>query len=317
MNINEVIKKMKPEWVNELYKFLEEDQLRLHPAAEIFPKMNDNKINDLMQDIKQNGLIEDIDRIGDSILDGIHRYYSCKKIHVNPKFNELNLRGITPLNYVLSKNSMRRNLNSIQCVDVAIKAYNIVNENKEKLEKLKEGEEINSQIQKFIVARQINLKKIIAKKSGTTYLKLEQGLKIHDKAKNFPKIAEFWQKAKENNLPMEKVYNRIIKPENSKKTKQKQNIRIELKERKQENKKLKEKNHNLSEQINFVQGKYSTLLQNLKNIFEETEVNSQNLEINERFTKLMDKIKALIFKKKKKKIFPSVGDKRKAEIKLD
>lgn len=316
---NEVVKIMNPEWVHELYKFLEEDQLKLDPAAEIFPKMSDKKMNDLIQDIEQNGQLVDIDRIGDSILDGVHRYFACKKIGVRPKFKELNLRlGMTRLDYALSKNVLRRDLNSIQCVDVAVNAYYMIqaNINTERLEELKEGEEPNSKIQKIIAVREINLKKKIAKKSGTTYLKLEQGIEIYEKAKSFPKIAEFWQKAKDNNLPMDQVYNRVIKPENSKKTKRKRNVLVEINELKQENKKLKEKNHILNEQTNLVQDKYSTLLQNLKDIFEETEVN-QNLEINERFTILIDKIKELIFKRKKKKSFPSVADRRKAEIKLN
>lgn len=316
-----MVKKMNTEWVNELLIFLKEDQLKLHPAAEIFPKMSKNKINDLVQDIEQNGQIDTIDRIGDDILDGIHRYYCCKKIGIKPRFKELNLRNrMTPLDYVLSKNAMRRDLNSIQCVDVAVRAYYMViqaNEYKERLEKLKEGNEPNSVIQKILAVKQINLKKKIAKKSGTTYSKLEQGLEIHEKAKNFPKITEFWEKAKKNNLPMNLVYSRIIKPESQKKKKKtKQNVLSEVKELQQEKSEFKDKIYILNEQLKLVQDRYDTLLQNLKDIFKKTDINSQNLEINERFTILMDTIKELIVKKKKK-IFPSVADRRKAEIKLN
>ena len=113
---------------------------------------------------------------------------------------------------------------------------------------------------------------------------------------------------------MDQVYNRVIKPENSQKTKRKRNVLGEIAELKQENSKLKQKIYILKEQNKLVQDKYSKLLQYLKDLFEETEKNL-NLEINERFTILNDKIKELFFKKKKE-IFPTVADRRKAELKF-
>ena len=310
---------MKKKWVDELYKFLEEDNLKLHPVAEIFPKVSDNEIEILLNDIKTKGQLENIDRIGDMIIDGTHRYYVCKKLGIKPKFNELTLKSISELDYVFSKNYVGRKLNSIQCIDVAVKSFMLeqqTNTNTELIKKLKIEQKSNLQIQKVIAVREINAKRKFAKKFGMSNRKFEQGLEILEKAKNNPIIVEFWEKAKEKNLPIDHVYNKTIKPENSEKKNKKPNVSGEIKELQEINSDLKEKIYILKEQHKFVQDKYNTLLQNLKAIFKEINVNSRNLETNERFSTLLDKLKELIFKKKKI-TFPTVADLRKAELKLN
>lgn len=87
-----------------------------HPAADVFPLLPDDELEQLAIDIAQNGLEDPIElygRRGDElILDGRNRYLACLKAKVKPRF--VRWAGPDPVAHVLSRNLHRRHLNESQ-----------------------------------------------------------------------------------------------------------------------------------------------------------------------------------------------------------
>jgi hypothetical protein len=89
--------------------------LAVHPAADIFPLMNDDELQELAADIAENGLIHPImlDQESKLLVDGRNRLAACKIAGVEPAFESL-AAGEDPLAYIASANLMRRNLSKGQ-----------------------------------------------------------------------------------------------------------------------------------------------------------------------------------------------------------
>lgn len=83
--------------------------MKIHPAADLFPMMSDEELNDLAADIQANGLIHPI-IVDDEeqVIDGRNRLAACKLAGIKPTFEKLN--GQDPLAYIVSANLARRNL---------------------------------------------------------------------------------------------------------------------------------------------------------------------------------------------------------------
>lgn len=82
-----------------------------HEAANAFPLMDKGRYKDLLEDIKQHGLIEPITLCEGKILDGRNRYKACLEAGIEPKFREYDGN---PWNYVWSLNGQRRDLTADQ-----------------------------------------------------------------------------------------------------------------------------------------------------------------------------------------------------------
>jgi ParB-like nuclease domain len=84
-------------------------EMKVHPAADVFPMMSEEELADLAQDIKTNGqmlpIIVDKDNL---LIDGRNRLAACKLAEIEPRFESLN--GHDPLAYIASANLKRRNL---------------------------------------------------------------------------------------------------------------------------------------------------------------------------------------------------------------
>ena len=80
-----------------------------HPAADIFPMMNDDELAELTEDIRKNGLIEPITILDGKVLDGRNRAKACDMAGVPPKLN-IAVNMDYPVSFVLSKNLHRRQL---------------------------------------------------------------------------------------------------------------------------------------------------------------------------------------------------------------
>ncbi|MBK9442413.1 MAG: ParB N-terminal domain-containing protein [Comamonadaceae bacterium] len=94
------------------------DQLQFHPVSEIFPSMAQAEFDALVADITANGLREPIHVIGDSIIDGRHRYRACMQAGIEPQF--VVVPDGTDLNaLVISLNLRRRHLSESQRAIVA------------------------------------------------------------------------------------------------------------------------------------------------------------------------------------------------------
>jgi site-specific DNA-adenine methylase/ParB-like chromosome segregation protein Spo0J len=88
-----------------------------HPLAAIFPPMSDEELQELAEDIRQNGLREAIVRFEGKILDGRNRDRACRLIGTKAVYEDFN--GSDPAAFVLSKNIHRRNLQKGQRAAIA------------------------------------------------------------------------------------------------------------------------------------------------------------------------------------------------------
>jgi N6-adenosine-specific RNA methylase IME4 len=108
--------------------------------------MQPDELTDLVDDIKQNGLIEPIVLYEDKILDGRNRYLACGEAGVKPHYEYY--KGDEPVGYVISKNVQRRHLNGSQKAMIAsdIKPALEVEAEKRRLANLKQYDNTDSEL---------------------------------------------------------------------------------------------------------------------------------------------------------------------------
>jgi hypothetical protein len=83
--------------------------MEFHEAANIYPLMKGKAFDDLVKDIKANGLLEEIVTFKGKILDGRNRFRACGVAEVEPRFKEWDGEG-SPTSFVISHNGRRRHL---------------------------------------------------------------------------------------------------------------------------------------------------------------------------------------------------------------
>ena len=85
------------------------DEYQAHPAADLFPMLEEKRLQELADDIAANGQREAIRLYEGQILDGRNRYAACKIAGVVPRFETVP-RHVDPFAYVWSLNGERRDL---------------------------------------------------------------------------------------------------------------------------------------------------------------------------------------------------------------
>jgi N6-adenosine-specific RNA methylase IME4 len=94
-----------------------------HPFANIFPLLEGEEFDALVEDIREHGQREHIVFLGaggdEQILDGRNRYRACLEAGVTPRF--MPYKGDNPLAFVISANLKRRHPNESQRAMVAAK----------------------------------------------------------------------------------------------------------------------------------------------------------------------------------------------------
>jgi len=91
-----------------------------HPVASIFPLMPEVELQQLAEDIKENGLREPIWILQDGrIIDGRNRYLACEMVGIEPEHRTHNGGG-SLVAFVVSLNLKRRHLNAAQKVKAAV-----------------------------------------------------------------------------------------------------------------------------------------------------------------------------------------------------
>lgn len=85
---------------------------KTHPAADLLPMASQSELADLVEDIRKNGLLDEIVVLNDAILDGRNRAKACVIAGVDPRFTQY--EGDDPIAFVWSKNIPRRNLSPSQ-----------------------------------------------------------------------------------------------------------------------------------------------------------------------------------------------------------
>lgn len=90
-----------------------------HPAAKLFPMLENGEMQELVADIRRNGLLHSIVLFDGKILDGRNRYVACGMAKVQPHFEKYS--GVcSPTEYVLATNLKRRQLTASQKATIAV-----------------------------------------------------------------------------------------------------------------------------------------------------------------------------------------------------
>jgi len=96
---------------------------KIHPAANLFPEMDEQEFKALVSDIAANGQQVPILAIDNQIIDGRHRLKACNELGIEPKVKEVNGQaGQSPAALVISLNLQRRHLTQSQKAMIAEKA---------------------------------------------------------------------------------------------------------------------------------------------------------------------------------------------------
>ena len=95
----------------------------VHPAADLFPMIKAEKLNEIAADIKAHGLNESIKVCNGKILDGRNRLEACRLANVQPIFEEIEVDD--PIAYVCSANIHRRHLTTGQRAAIAAELANL------------------------------------------------------------------------------------------------------------------------------------------------------------------------------------------------
>jgi 16S rRNA G966 N2-methylase RsmD len=107
---------MTPIWIGEI-----------HPAANLFPMISSDEFDDLVNDIKTNGLIEPLWLTVDGqLLDGRNRAAACRESGVEPRFRVY--EGNDPISFVVSLNLKRRHLTAGQKAMLALEVLSAYEE---------------------------------------------------------------------------------------------------------------------------------------------------------------------------------------------
>jgi len=96
----------------------------IHPAADCFPMIGGDAFQQMVDDIKANGLIQPIALYQDQVIDGRNRMRACEQAGVAPIYETID--GISdPVAYVISTNLHRRHLTTKQRAAIAAELANM------------------------------------------------------------------------------------------------------------------------------------------------------------------------------------------------
>lgn len=90
----------------------------IHPAAELFPKMNEKQFGTLKEGIKRNGQLEPVWIYEGQLIDGRHRLRACRALGIQARFEGLAESEVQrfggAIGWVAAKNAHRRHLTPSQ-----------------------------------------------------------------------------------------------------------------------------------------------------------------------------------------------------------
>lgn len=87
--------------------------MEAHPAANIFPMMDDVRLQELADDIRDNGLRVPIQVLDGKVIDGRNRLKACEIAEVQPRFEHIDA-GSNPWQLAWALNGQRRDLTTDQ-----------------------------------------------------------------------------------------------------------------------------------------------------------------------------------------------------------
>ncbi len=216
-----------------------------HEISSYLPLLEGEEFDTLVEDIKLFGQIEPAVLFEGKIIDGRNRYRACKKLKIELKIREWKpseLIGMTPLQFVISENIVRRHLNPAQRSEIGL----LLLEEEEKKAK-KRRKETEGRPKKLVIEKKPVLDKkefgekgrsveIVAPKVRISGVTLSKAKKIKQVAEKEPIIKKEWEKAKKGEKGVDTVYRKakIIEklPEDLKKEVRKEKPKITIEEAK-------------------------------------------------------------------------------------
>jgi hypothetical protein len=160
-----------------------------HEISSYLPLLEGEEFDALVEDIREFGQVESAILYDGKILDGRNRYRACKQLGIELEVREWKpseATGITPLQYVISTNIMRRHLNPAQRSEIGLL---LLEEGKVPL-----SGEGDSKVKK------------IAPKVKIGHGTLSEAKAIKKIAKNNPLIEKEWEDAKRGEKSIRTVY---------------------------------------------------------------------------------------------------------------
>ena len=150
--------------------------MEYHQIANIFPMMGEQELEELADDIMENGLHQPIVMYQGQILDGRNRYQACLLSGLEPEFAQY--EGDDPLNYVLSLNLHRRHLTASQRASLGVEIANMTSGRRTDLEpsaKLREVSQSEAAERLDVSERYVNEAKKIQRESPDHFEKIKSG----------------------------------------------------------------------------------------------------------------------------------------------
>lgn len=95
--------------------------MKFHPLAECLPMLPGHEFDELVNDIRKNGLRVPVTLFEEKILDGRNRYAACKTAKVKPRYDAY--EGDDPVGFILSHNINRRHLPAGKRADYALRIF--------------------------------------------------------------------------------------------------------------------------------------------------------------------------------------------------
>jgi 16S rRNA G966 N2-methylase RsmD len=92
--------------------------VKVHPVAELFPMMSDDELQELANDIKENGLQHPIVVKDGVLLDGRNRFAACKMVGIGAEQEDY--KGDSPVAFIVASNLKRRHLNPSQKATIGV-----------------------------------------------------------------------------------------------------------------------------------------------------------------------------------------------------
>lgn len=91
--------------------------MKAHPIANVWPMLDDDKLDELAEDIRQQGQLQPIWTYDGMILDGRNRFEACRRAEIKPIIMEY--RGDEPTAFAVSLNDRRRHMGKSALAAVA------------------------------------------------------------------------------------------------------------------------------------------------------------------------------------------------------
>jgi len=183
-----------------------------HEISSYLPLLEGEEFDALVEDIQQFGQVEPAILFDGKILDGRNRYRACKQLGIELEVREWKpseATGMTPLQFVISTNIMRRHLNHAQRSEIGL----LLLEEEEKIAEKRRKETEGRPKKLEALNHQVSDKKrippsseIVGKKVKVGGGSIQRAKKIKEIAKENPIIAEEWEKAKREEIGIETVF---------------------------------------------------------------------------------------------------------------